>query len=78
MNKPWTCLRCEPPHKWYGRKPGKPKLCPRCHSPWWETPRTATKITVLAINPVNAEYRDAVCASIGLGPLPATKQEETA
>lgn len=31
------CLRC--PHKWYPRKPELPKTCPKCRSPYWNTPR---------------------------------------
>lgn len=31
------CLRCE--HEWYPRKAELPKTCPKCRSPYWNTPR---------------------------------------
>jgi len=31
------CLRCQ--HKWNPRKKQMPKVCPRCMSPYWNTPR---------------------------------------
>lgn len=31
------CLRCR--HKWQKRQRGKPTLCPKCHSPYWDKPR---------------------------------------
>ena len=27
------CKRCG--HQWYPRKPKKPKVCPKCKSPYW-------------------------------------------
>ena len=41
MDKPTLteleCKRCG--HIWYPRRPQYPKVCPRCKSPWWDTPR---------------------------------------
>lgn len=31
------CLRCG--HNWYQRKPEKPRICPKCKSPYWDLPR---------------------------------------
>lgn len=36
------CLRCD--HKWFQRKPKKPIICPKCKSPYWDTPRERKKI----------------------------------
>jgi len=44
--KKQKCLRCD--HKWYP-KPGKdgkvkkPKVCPKCKSVYWDTPKTQFK-----------------------------------
>jgi N6-adenosine-specific RNA methylase IME4 len=36
----WQCERCE--HKWVPRKEGeKPRVCPKCKSPYWDRPRIA-------------------------------------
>lgn len=32
-----TCLRCS--HQWVRRKPGKPTVCPGCHSKLWDKKR---------------------------------------
>ena len=31
------CLRCG--HDWYPRIPETPKQCPKCRSPYWDSPR---------------------------------------
>jgi predicted Zn-ribbon and HTH transcriptional regulator len=31
------CKRCG--HKWYPRTPLKPKVCPKCKSPYWDRER---------------------------------------
>lgn len=31
------CLRCL--WKWLDSGKGKPKVCPKCHSPYWDVPR---------------------------------------
>ncbi|HSW58857.1 MAG TPA: site-specific DNA-methyltransferase [Dehalococcoidales bacterium] len=31
------CLRCE--HVWYPNRPLKPKVCPKCKSPYWNRPK---------------------------------------
>lgn len=33
----WKCLRCE--HQWLPRDNEHPKVCPKCKSPYWDTPR---------------------------------------
>jgi len=33
----WQCLRCN--HKWVPREENQPKVCPKCKSPYWNTPR---------------------------------------
>ena len=32
------CFRCE--HKWVQREEGKPAVCPKCKSPYWDRPKT--------------------------------------
>lgn len=37
---PWHCERCQ--HgPWVARSPEYPKVCPRCKTPYWDTPREA-------------------------------------
>ena len=33
----YKCLRCE--HEWAGRLNREPKVCPKCKSPYWNTPK---------------------------------------
>lgn len=33
----YECLRCG--HKWIPRKAGIPKVCSKCHNPYWTTER---------------------------------------
>lgn len=43
MKKPLKCLRCL--HTWTPKKSpanGPPHVCPRCHSPYYNTPRRIT------------------------------------
>jgi rRNA maturation endonuclease Nob1 len=36
----WRCERCD--HEWVPHQEGeKPKVCPKCKSPYWDTPRKA-------------------------------------
>jgi hypothetical protein len=36
------CERCE--HEWITRKKGKPKVCPKCTSPYWnDVPKNSNK-----------------------------------
>ena len=35
------CLRCG--HKWLPRKIERPRLCPKCHSAYWDVPRKEKK-----------------------------------
>jgi len=37
--KKYKCLRCPDGHEWYPRKPVKPKICPKCKSRHYDTPR---------------------------------------
>jgi len=37
------CLRCG--YKWIPRKDGMPVTCPKCRSPYWNIPKSQTKIT---------------------------------
>lgn len=45
----WECKRCM--HKWtakkaYHRKGEKPKVCPRCKSPYWSTERKMKMVKI--------------------------------
>lgn len=43
-SQPWgyRCERCE--HEWLPRdKDKEPRVCPKCKSPYWDTPRRAAK-----------------------------------
>lgn len=31
------CERCG--HDWYQRSENKPRICPKCKSPYWDVPR---------------------------------------
>lgn len=31
------CLRCQ--HQWIRKTPQKPRVCPKCKSPYWDRPR---------------------------------------
>jgi len=37
-----TCLRCG--HDWYKRTPKKPKVCPKCKTPYWDSKKLKTKV----------------------------------
>ena len=37
MKRHKKCLRCQ--HEWFARRDGEPLMCPKCHSPYWNTPR---------------------------------------
>lgn len=38
----YRCLRCE--HEWLPRdKSQQPKVCPKCKSPYWDTPRKSDR-----------------------------------
>jgi predicted Zn-ribbon and HTH transcriptional regulator len=36
------CNRCE--YRWIPRTEQKPKRCPRCNSPYWDSPRVRVKL----------------------------------
>lgn len=33
----YKCLRCN--HEWIPKKKEYPKVCPNCHSAYWDTPK---------------------------------------
>ena len=35
------CMRCH--HRWLPRQSSLPRQCPKCHSPYWQTPRQYSK-----------------------------------
>jgi len=35
------CLRCG--HKWHPAKSSEPRVCAKCHSPYWNKPKTKFK-----------------------------------
>ncbi len=37
MMKRYKCTRCL--HSWYPRTENKPKVCPKCKSPYWDRER---------------------------------------
>lgn len=37
MMKGFQCTRCS--HTWVPREEGKPLVCPKCKSPYWDKPR---------------------------------------
>jgi rRNA maturation endonuclease Nob1 len=48
----YICERCQ--HDWIPRDVGnEPKVCPKCKSPYWDTPKkiTAKKQAKIAVNP---------------------------
>ena len=40
--KVYVCYRCG--HKWIPKKKTKPVVCPKCHSPYWDTPKNKFKV----------------------------------
>jgi len=37
----YVCSRCG--HEWYPRGTEQPKTCPKCRSPYWDSPRKNKK-----------------------------------
>lgn len=35
--KGYRCLRCK--HEWLPKGKEEPRVCPKCHSPYWNKPR---------------------------------------
>lgn len=33
----YKCERCG--HEWFSRSGARPRICPRCKSAWWDTPK---------------------------------------
>lgn len=38
----YQCERCA--HKWISREGKEPKVCPKCKSPYWNTPKKEKKV----------------------------------
>jgi len=44
--KGYECERCQ--HQWVPREEGeRPRVCPKCKSPYWDRPRQITRTTDL-------------------------------
>ena len=43
-----TGYRCRCGHEWLARKPERPRVCPKCKSPYWDQPRQRPRETVTA------------------------------
>lgn len=39
--KGWECERCD--HQWVPREEERPRVCPKCKSPYWDKPRRDEK-----------------------------------
>ena len=42
--KGWVCKRCG--HKWVPQSDRKPRVCPKCKTPYWDIPRANAKAAV--------------------------------
>jgi len=40
----FQCERCG--HKWVPREEGDPRVCPKCKSPYWNSPRKIQDYTI--------------------------------
>ena len=49
----YECLRCT--HKWIPRKDGIPKVCPKCHNPYWNVERKVSNNTTIIIGGENGK-----------------------
>ena len=43
----FRCARCD--HEWIPRKPGHPRVCPKCKSPFWDSERSIVSFRAEAI-----------------------------
>lgn len=67
----YRCERCN--HEWVPNGPMEPKVCPKCHSPYWNTPKKA------AAMPTYENFRDKIQATLkSAGPLTWTEIRTTA
>ena len=46
-----ACKRCG--HRWYPRSPARPKVCPRCMSPYWDVERRCPKKEAEPLHPLS-------------------------
>jgi uncharacterized C2H2 Zn-finger protein len=51
----WRCERCE--HIWPKTKDLKPRVCAKCHSPYWDRPRKK-KYVMLVVNGQPVEQKE--------------------
>lgn len=50
----WKCLRCK--HQWVPNSPDrKPKVCPKCKSPYWDRERKSSNNNLLKDRPADKE-----------------------
>jgi len=74
--KKLTCLRCN--HEWIPNTDKLPKVCPKCHSPYWNTPRRMQKY-LLKENPKGraATKKTVPRSMFGVNPdLPSFSRQE--
>lgn len=38
----FRCFRCG--HEWVPKRKEEPRVCPNCHSPYWNKPRKESKV----------------------------------
>ena len=71
-----TCMRCN--HEWIPNSERLPQVCPKCHSPYWNTPRKVPKNTLSAKIKRNVTTPRKVPTSMfGISPdLPSFSREE--
>ncbi len=70
-----VCLRCG--HKWFVRIPMRPRVCPNCGSPYWDTPRrNGMSANVSEIPPKVYETSTKVSENKGIHFNPAPKPKK--
>jgi hypothetical protein len=55
MMEKFRCERCNPPHEWYPRTPNKPKVCPRCKSPYYDSARVKAPMVKRVVEAAGVE-----------------------
>lgn len=53
------CTRCG--HGWYPRTPESPKKCPKCNSPYWNTPRRTSNPAPIQLGPIISHNCTGLC-----------------
>ena len=62
----YRCERCH--HEWVPNGEKEPRVCPRCHSPYWNSPRKAASMLTYE------EFRDKIRDTLqNIGPLTWTE-----